>query len=896
MSRGGGVMLAIDQSIPSKIIPSPNDIEVIIVQIMAHNPIKLCLVYNPPNCGFNYQQKLLTFLSDIMQSKGNVVIMGDFNVPDIRWPTLSSDTDFSTQLCDLIFQYNFTQLIESPTHVQGNILDLVITNSEEVVSDISVHKEESPLIKSDHYLVGFKVTSSPSNHQVDDEPVYFFDYSRGDYEGLNEYLYNIDFLDCYQSNSVEYVWSIIKSTLSNAINQFIPTIKLRAKQHPKWFTPNLRHQIKCIRTLKRKYAKSPSEQNRIRLQTAEKCLNDEISLAKSVYESKLIHDFSSTNQSEIYRYIRSLTTSHSIPSTIYSGSSSALDDHNKATLFNQYFYSVFSSSNIDLPSDFDTIDSSMRSHIISITISEADVLNALTSLNPHKATGIDGIGPKILKNCALTLFKPIHYLFTLSLRKHTLPTEWCIHSIVPVFKSGDKTSVNNYRPISLLCNTSKIMEQLIYDKVISHILNCISPQQFGFLRNRSTIQQLLILWNNIINTNHQTDVIYLDFRKAFDSVPHHELLIKLRSIGISGNLWLWFKSYLLNRQQCVKINNKYSNLLPVLSGVPQGSILGPLLFLVYINDIPDCVISSLLLLFADDTKCSNIIRNPVDSHQLQDNIESLYRWSVDWNLKFNLSKCVQISFKPKSSTTYTIGSSSIVKTDSHRDLGILMSSNLSWEPHYHHIIAKAYKMLGLLRRTFSIHNPVHSKKLLFISLVRSQLMYCSVLWKPHLIKHIQLIERVQRRATKYILNDFTSNYKSRLLKLQMLPLMYILDLNDIRFFIKSLNSPHESFNIKNYISFATGATRLAANHKLQHTRCTDNPSNNFYFNRLPRIWNHLPVFNINLDPVTIKHKLHSYLWKHFENNFNSHNACSYSFLCPCMNCIKNPNAPNFNKL
>ena len=164
------------------------------------------------------------------------------------------------------------------------------------------------------------------------------------------------------------------------------------------------------------------------------------------------------------------------------------------------------------------------------------------------------------------LYRPLHYLFNLLLRKHVIPLEWCTHTVIPIFKSGDRGSVTNYRPISLLCNTSKILEKLIYDKIIDHLNKFISPAQFGFLKNRSVIQQLLILFNQVINTNHQTDIIYLDFCKAFDSVPHNQLLLKLNRLGISGNLWLWFKFYLLHRQQCVKVNNQFSDFLPAVLG------------------------------------------------------------------------------------------------------------------------------------------------------------------------------------------------------------------------------------------------------------------------------------------------------------------------------------------
>ena len=171
------------------------------------------------------------------------------------------------------------------------------------------------------------------------------------------------------------------------------------------------------------------------------------------------------------------------------------------------------------------------------------------------------------------------YLFLLSLSSKTIPADWKLHKIIPVYKSGDKSNLRNYKPISLLCNISKILESLIYNKVIEFIHKSISSHQFGFQKHKSTLQQLLKYFNDLCISNNPTDTIYvLDFTKAFDSVSHNELLLKLWSMGITGNLWKWFECYLTNRIQRVSVNNYLSTPLPVISGVPQGSILGPYCF------------------------------------------------------------------------------------------------------------------------------------------------------------------------------------------------------------------------------------------------------------------------------------------------------------------------------
>ena len=223
-------------------------------------------------------------------------------------------------------------------------------------------------------------------------------------------------------------------------------------------------------------------------------------------------------------------------------------------------------------------------------ISQLDVLEALQCLTPDKSSELDGIGPKLLKNCALALYIPVHHLFSISLASHTIPSEWKIHSITPIHKSGDKSLVSNYRPISLLCIISKVLERIIYKHLSKFVLehNLISISQYGFRKYHSITQQLLLYLDRVhksLNVNAQCDVIYLDFRKAFDSVPHNELLLKFWNVGITGNTWHWIKEYLTGRLQCVNINGFLSPSLPVISGVPQGSIFGPLYYFSYTSTI-----------------------------------------------------------------------------------------------------------------------------------------------------------------------------------------------------------------------------------------------------------------------------------------------------------------------
>lgn len=386
-----------------------------------------------------------------------------------------------------------------------------------------------------------------------------------------------------------------------------------------------------------------------------------------------------------------------------------------------------------------------------------------------------------------------------------------------------------------------------------------------------------------------------NFRKAFDSVPHNVLLFKLQSFGITGDLWLWLKSYLQHRKQCVRVKGHISKLLPVISGVPQGSILGPLLFILYINDLPDVLKSALAFIFADDTKCLKSIHNPDDVYLLQEDINALLQWSIQSNLIFSSPKCAILHFwgNPSEYCDYYLDNIKIDGKDTIKDLGILITTDLTWTTHHNQIVSKAYRVLGLIRRSFST-NIIEIKKQLYLSLVRSHLVYCSVLWRPYQIKDILLLERVQRRATKYILNDYKSNYRSRLEKLSLLPLMYMFELYDIMFAVKSFKNPAPHFDIYQWITFRNQGTRSCAAYKLTHTRSRLNSLRHFYFNRLPRLWNSLPPIDISLSIRSIRRLVVTHLEHIFSSKFDSTNPCTFHSLCPCNRCSQTPHPPRLS--
>ena len=421
--------------------------------------------------------------------------MGDLNYADVCWNRLVGCTQASHLFCDLLFDLNLYQLVNVPTHVQGNTLDLVVTNMYHLITSLTVTQDTHYFLNTDHFLVSFKIAQcfTPAT-RIPTSIVR--DFSKADIVGLCLYLVDFDFSPCFNSTDVEFVWSFIRDAIYRGFDLFVPSVRLKPKAYPKWFSPGIIHNCKRLRMMKRS-SRQLSAYKLSKIESLEKSLRESIEQAKAEYQSNLIMNHSRCNPSKIYRHMCSITNSFDIPSTIHLDSFSTSSNRDIAMLFNRYSHSVYTPYTSSLPShcDLPPVQHSLQS----ISISGTDVFEALSSLNPSKAKGLDDISPRVLRSCALGLYAPLHHLFELSLYNGIIPAQWSVHIITPIFKSGDRSSVKNYRPISLLCTVSKVLERIVYDKIIDFLTPSISSSQFGFLSKRSTVQQLLLFLHNILS-------------------------------------------------------------------------------------------------------------------------------------------------------------------------------------------------------------------------------------------------------------------------------------------------------------------------------------------------------------------------------------------------------------
>lgn len=354
-------------------------------------------------------------------------------------------------------------------------------------------------------------------------------------------------------------------------------------------------------------------------------------------------------------------------------------------------------------------------------------------------------------------------IFNQSLRTGVFPSCWKTSYITPIFKSGSRSKIENYRGISILPTIGKFFESLVCKYLYNQLINTLSVNQHGFIRGRSTTTNLVEFTNFLlcnIESGYQIDVVFTDFSKAFDRILHSILIDKICSFGIHGSMLKWIWSYLTGRYQYVKANKCSSKIFPVHSGVPQGSHLGPLFFVMFINDVSESFQVARCLMYADDLKLYTKIKSLEDAFLLQNDLNLLYKWCTKNKLPLNINKCKVMSFHRKSNPVihdYILNNDNLVRVNEFKDLGVIFDEKVNFIKHIDYITSKAYCMLGFIKRICSNMSDPYTLKTIYCAYVRSHLEYANVVWQPTYSNQITRIESLQNKFLIYALRNLNWN-------------------------------------------------------------------------------------------------------------------------------------------
>ena len=435
-----------------------------------------------------------------------------------------------------------------------------------------------------------------------------------------------------------------------------------------------------------------------------------------------------------------------------------------------------------------------QANIEFVDFSLAKIKSHANKLKPKLSSGTDLISSAFIKQYIDYLCYPLYVLFNVSFDTSKLPLDWLSANIMPIPKTpSPSTNFTLYRPISLTSNVCRLMERIIKEAIVDHLHknSLISPFQHGFMSLRSTVTQLVETvntWSTLVDRKHSVDVIYLDCAKAFDTVSHSKLLQKIHSYGIKGKLYDWIKAFLANRRQRTVVNGRYSTWSNVKSGVPQGSVLGPVLFLIYINDIVEVIRNGNIRLYADDCKLFFTCDSNAGHLALQADLDSIMQWVSRNQLEMACHKCEVLHLgKNNPRQNYHIGEVNLKSAEKIKILGVVVTLSLNFTTHITEIVQRAATRSRMINRVFHCRDPSFKIKL-FITYVRPILEYASEVWSPILKKDINLLESVQRRFTKVLLYDYDLTYEERLVNLNIETLEIRRSFKDLIFCYKVLNN------------------------------------------------------------------------------------------------------------
>ena len=649
--------------------------------------------------------------------------------------------------------------------------------------------------------------------------------------------------------TVEQNWTDLKGVINDSVAKHVPYKTIRSNSKLPWINREIKRDMKRRKQLYNiaKRTKSSNDWNAYR--KIKNSINSKIKVAHNNYFNRMFDNSFNGNRRQFWKYIRAKRKDYHNISTLIVDGESISDTKSKANALNNYFESVFTKENLSNIPSMNGCNNPVNAlpTMPSITFSVAGIQHQLSLLDTNKASGPDNIHPYILKNCANEISPILQVIFTQSLDTGIQPSDWLMANVCPVFKKGNRTSTANYRPISLTSVCSKTMEHIIYHSIMNHLNSnsILIDTQHGFRSQHSCVTQLISLIEDLshaLDQQKQTDVILLDFAKAFDSVPHQRLLVKLRHYGINDHICQWVNTWLTRRSQQVALDGTFSDSIAVHSGVPQGTVLGPLMFLLYINDITEHV-NSPLRLFADDCLLYRIITTKEDAIQLQHDLDQLHEWATKWQLRFNVTKCTIMRFTRSLSPiifNYKLNNHNLGTSNQHSYLGVILDNKLSWSPHISNIAAKANRTLNFLKRNLSCCSS-NIKATAYLTIVRPSMEYAAVIWDPYHHNNIQQLEKVQRRAARWVLNDFNrfSSVTAMLQHLSWPSLQLRRKISRLQALFKIIHQDY-SLSIPPHFISMTRSTRLYHPHRFILPNSSTYSYQQSFFSRSIKDWNNLP--------------------------------------------------------
>lgn len=805
--HGGGVALYITDKIATFEIESAvlnsTDLEQVwcCVTTVAEKILLGCIYRPPPKPEDDKQQRAKleqAVLRTITEARRLVddgsfdgfCICGDFNFNKIAWDEDGAGKikggetarirSVDQSFLDTVDEQFIYQSVAFPTYVNAsgsrvNYLDLLLSESVDRVFNVELGPPLSDVCKQYHVSISFEIALQANAKPRSFERTKLW-LAKGDYDGLGKHIAALDWQSLFANKNTDQCNDVFVREYNRACEKWIPpSTKSTCKVQPPWMNGPLATLIAKKKRLWIKMQHTRSRVASIRSEYKDVCREVKKVTKRSVidYERKIVND--KKNSKRLYGYAKS---KQGPVKTI-----SAMKDERGVTthdgvqiceILNAYFKSVFVSE--DPESDLPEFERRTQASIESATLDVQDISRRLSKLDPHKAPGVDGVHPQVLAKCHKAFAVPLAALFFKSLREGMIPSGWRLANVTPLHKKGSRLDPGNYRPVSLTSVTCKVMERIIRDTILEHLYanDLVAREQHGFVRKKACVTNLIETMDKITSSlayKRWIDLIFLDFAKAFDKVPHRRLVMKMEAYGIKGQLLLWLSDFLKHRKQRVVMGDHTSGWETVTSGVPQGSVLGPILFVIYINDMPSSIKNYPCKLYADDSKIMAEIskdNTARDTLLLQQDIDALVGWTDTWLMRLNFEKCKVMHFgkdNPRHDYTMLDASSGIshalCKTDSERDLGVTLSSDAKWEAHASKIASKANSLLGWMRSAFMCRDPGLWKRL-YTTYIRPHLEFAAPVWNLYAKKDIEKVERVQRRATKvaHVMKRF--NYSERL--------------------------------------------------------------------------------------------------------------------------------------